>query len=135
MSTSARVEKKKVTFSTKMDPGAKVAFVVLESESTRGTDGAIVIESAENVYFKRVHEIDDSTIQDEVSDALTEHPGYAIVLDRRSPGTCSVWLIPKREMTQLFGTSALLLPEQHKELGVWTLMTKIGTLHASIPIA
>lgn len=118
-----------------MDPGAKVALTVLESESTRGTDGAIVIESADNVYFKRVHEIDDETMQDAVSDALTDHPGYAIVLDRRALGICSVWLIPKREMTHLFGTSALLMPEQHKEFGVWTLMTKIGKLHASLSVA
>ena len=118
-----------------MDPGAKVAFVVLESESTRGTDGAIIIETAEHVYFKRVHEIDNEDIRDEVSDALTEFPAYAIVLDRRVASTCLMWLIPKREMTQLFGTSALLMPEQHKEFGVWTLMTKIGKLHASFSVA
>lgn len=120
-----------------MDPGARVAFAVLEAEGTRGTDGAVVIDSATNVHFRRVHELKDlvpQPILDEVDDALTEYPGYAIVLDRRMTGLCAVWRIPKREMTQLFGTSALLMPEAHrdKNLPVWTLMTRIGTLQASL---
>lgn len=118
----------------KMDPGASVAFVVLEAESTRGTDGAVIIESVDKVFFRRVHEIDDEALRDEVSDALTESPGCAVVLDCRETGTCRVWLIPKREMTQLFGTSALLIPEQGKQLGVWFLMTKIGTLRTSLNV-
>jgi hypothetical protein len=107
-----------------MDPGSKIVIAFLDSEMTRGTDGAVVYDrDTGEVAFKRLYQIEEPRLRDYITDLLTDEPQDGIVVE-----TCQteliVWLIPKRVLTTFVKTSAVL--HNQTELPLWATMCSVA---------
>lgn len=105
------------------DLGASIVIAFLEAEMARGTDGAVFYdEDAGSVEFRRLHQI-DAELYEHIEDLLTDEPQHGIVVETCA-GHSSVWLIPRRMLTTMVKTSAVLLNQT--ELPIWATLRAAG---------
>ncbi len=107
------------------DPGVKIVVAFLDAELTRGTDGAVFYDKDTGaVEFKRLDQVEETKSREHLQDLLTDETQDGIVVETSSGNSPKIWLIPKRMLTSMVQSSAVLLNQT--ELPIWATLCKVG---------